>query len=444
MKKKIKRKLAAAVGIISLLLGVYQVNAAEGGCDVEQILLHMPEVTMYYRASEPEESYEAYLDGKALEYSSTALFKETGEGVDYYLMLDVSASIPRDKFENIKNGIRKFISEMRENDKCILLTFGNESKVVLNGTEGSERAETLIQELKNEDMETVLFQSIVQSAEMIEKAAQTEEKRRVIVTITDGEDCVTGQATASEALRTLNDKGIPLFAMAVDVGKQEYINSFGEFARNTGGTLNIYAQGDSSIVFDSIKNTVENSFVAYFRNDTNIAENKRTDFTVKFLEHQTMKNREVIPSRWIPDKDAPTVKEVKPQGENELVLIFSEPVLGADVQGNYRIEKDEKAIATGSVSYSKEKMRTVLTFEKPLYSGDYTIFFSGITDNSMEKNPLKESKTFHLEGAEEPKEEKESRFEKWWWMLPVGCVLLLPFSAVLSLSFTERSRKTRA
>lgn len=431
---------AILLGSVGIWLGASVVWA---DCDVEQVSLHMPDVKIYYRSDTPETSYEAYLGGKALEYEDTAVFRDTGEGVEYYLMLDVSASIPDAQFENIKAGLIQFLSEKRENDRLVLLTFGNESKVVLNGSETQQTARETIQALTNEDMETVLFQSIVQAADMIETAASTEEKRRVIITITDGEDCVTGQATAEEARNTLNDKGIPLYAFAVDVGKEEFINSFGEFARNTGGTLNIFSQGDSIEILRQIQKVIENSCVARFHSATNIASNVREDLTIKFLSKKVRKTREVVPTRWYPDTEVPVVVKTEIPGENEIRLTFSEPLIGADSQGNYKVEKEGKAVSIGSIFYSEEgEPVTVLTFEEPLYTGTYTVSFSNITDNSMEKNVLSEKCTVETEGIEPPekKSELELFLEKWWWLILLVFVLLAA-GIIGAAGFTYRKIK---
>lgn len=440
-----RRKVMALAGILLSVLIQTSVGAAGNVCEVEQISVNMPEVRVYYRAPEQESSYEAYLGGEALSFDSSSVFSETGEGVDYYLMLDISASIPDGQFENIKSGICDFISSKGEKDRCILLTFGNESKLVLDGSQNAQDAVGVVQGLKNDDMETVLFQSIVQTVGMIEQAAQLEEKRRVIITVTDGEDCVTGQATAAEALNTLNSKGVPLYAVAVDVGKEEYINSFGEFARNAGGTLSIYSQGESSEVFSQIRSTIQNSFVADFHSATNVASNQKEDFTIKFTEHKVSDTREVVPTRWIPDTEAPEVIDFALQGENEIRLTFSESVLGADSQGNYKVEKDGKAIAIGSVFYTQEDApASVLTFPAPLYEGNYKISFSGITDRSMEKNALTEPCTV-ISDLQEPMEEPEEPgfLEKWWWIPVLIFLAVLIAVIVIVIIVYKKVRKNK-
>lgn len=425
------RKLMIAAGILAAFFVQTPVAAAE--CEVEQISLDMPEVRVYYRASEPDSSYEAYLGGELLKFDSVSLFSDLEEGVDYYLMLDVSKSIPDSQFENIKSGIVDFIASKRKQDKCMLLAFGNESTLILDGAESTQEAAAVVQSLQNEDMETVLFQSIVQAAGMIDQAAQTEQKRRVIVAVTDGEDCVTGQATSAEALNTLKNKGIPLYAVAVDVGKESYINSFGEFARNTGGMLSIYSQGESREILEGIRNTIQNSYTADFHSSTNIASNQKEDFTIKFADHKIVETKEIIPTRSIPDTTAPKVQKISLKGDNEIRIVFSEPVLGADLQGNYKVEKDKEAVAIGSVFYTEKKRPTaVLTFENPLYKGTYTVSFSGITDHSMEKNALSKSSSIDVE-RKEPATSAE--FWKRWWWLPI-LVISLIFAASVIIAYT--------
>lgn len=411
-------------------------NVYAQSCEIEQISLHMPDVRVYYRSDQQEQNYEAYLGGEALNYDKSAQFSELNEGVDYYILLDISASIPDSQFANIKDGIINFISSEGEKDKCVLLTFGDESNVVLNGSENPQDAAAVVQGLKNDDMETVLFQTLVKTADMIDQAAQTEEKRRVIITITDGEDCVTGQATSNEAVSELNHKGIPMYAIAVDVGKEEYINSFGELARNTGGTLSIFNSGTCLDLMNQIRNTVQDSYVAFFHSDTNVASNTREDLTVKFLDQQVTDTKEVIPTRWIPDTEAPQVVQWEKESDNELKLTFSEKVLNADNLADYKVERDGEAVAVDSVFYSeKETPYAVLTFKDKLYTGNYQINFSGITDCSMEKNGITKLDSFDLDGA------KKGKSTTFWIILIAGIAAVVVAGVIIVVVVTYKKVK---
>lgn len=422
-----------------LLTGIclmFPFNVYAQSCEIEQISLHMPDVRVYYRSDQQEQNYEAYLGGEALNYDKSAQFSELNEGVDYYILLDISASIPDSQFANIKDGIINFISSEGEKDKCVLLTFGDESNVVLNGSENPQDAAAVVQGLKNDDMETVLFQTLVKTADMIDQAAQTEEKRRVIITITDGEDCVTGQATSNEAVSELNHKGIPMYAIAVDVGKEEYINSFGELARNTGGTLSIFNSGTCLDLMNRIRNTVQDSYVAFFHSDTNVASNTREDLTVKFLDQQVTDTKEVIPTRWIPDTEAPQVVQWEKESDNELKLTFSEKVLNADNLADYKVERDGEAVAVDSVFYSeKETPYAVLTFKDKLYTGNYQINFSGITDCSMEKNGITKLDSFDLDGA------KKGKSTTFWIILIAGIAAVVVAGVIIVVVVTYKKVK---
>ena len=411
-------------------------NVYAQSCEIEQISLHMPDVRVYYRSDQQEQNYEAYLGGEALNYDKSAQFSELNEGVDYYILLDISASIPDSQFANIKDGIINFISSEGEKDKCVLLTFGDESNVALNGSENPQDTAAVVQGLKNDDMETVLFQTLVKTADMIDQAAQTEEKRRVIITITDGEDCVTGQATSNEAVSELNHKGIPMYAIAVDVGKEEYINSFGELARNTGGTLSIFNSGTCLDLMNQIRNTVQDSYVAFFHSDTNVASNTREDLTVKFLDQQVTDTKEVIPTRWIPDTEAPQVVQWEKESDNELKLTFSEKVLNADNLADYKVERDGEAVAVDSVFYSeKETPYAVLTFKDKLYTGNYQINFSGITDCSMEKNGITKLDSFDLDGA------KKGKSTTFWIILIAGIAAVVVAGVIIVVVVTYKKVK---
>lgn len=440
--KRLRRWARLAVFLIALLCVPAFASAA--GCDVEQISIRMPQVRVYYRATQQENSYEAYLGGKALTYRQTARFGDTGEGTDYYFLLDISASIPDDKFANIKSSIIQFATGLGENDHCILLAFGNETHQVLYGTESAAEIESAVGSLQNEDMETVLFQAIVQAANMIDQEAQTADKRRIIVAITDGEDCVTGQATAAEAQKTLQEKGIPLYAVAVDVGKEEYTNSFGEFARSSGGMISLYSEGECMDILTGIRRTILDSFVADFQSDSNVVSNVREDFTVKFLEHQVTTTREVVPTRWTADTEVPRILSAETQGDQKIKLTFSEPVLGAGDQANYRVMLDEESVAVDSVSYVENngEPSAVLTFNEPMYTGQYLIVLSNVTDASMEKNALTEQVQKDVKGVEKENAILQ-KFREWWWLLLILVLVVMIAVIAVIVSAYKKVKKNK-
>ena len=98
---------------------------------LEQVYLNMPEITVYgYGLEEAGASPEAWLGDERLTPVSASSFSETGEGVSYYVLLDVSNSIPESYFNQLKEGICDFWDGLAAGDTATLITFGESAKVL--------------------------------------------------------------------------------------------------------------------------------------------------------------------------------------------------------------------------------------------------------------------------------------------------------------------------
>ena len=69
---------------------------------------------------------------------SASSFSETGEGVSYYVLLDVSNSIPESYFNQLKEGICDFWDGLAAGDTATLITFGESVKVLQEAGAGTD------------------------------------------------------------------------------------------------------------------------------------------------------------------------------------------------------------------------------------------------------------------------------------------------------------------
>ena len=189
-RESIKEKAGHGFGRIILLLCVLvslfgiSVQAAEDH-KIEQVYINMPDVIAYYRAPDNSGEIEGYLGGEKLHLQELKKFSETDESAEYYILLDISASIRKSRFEEIRSALTEFLQNMRGDDSMVLITFGDAVQNVLNGTETRDAAATTISQLENNNQNTLLFEAIDAAAEQIVKAGDSTEKRRVMVVISD-------------------------------------------------------------------------------------------------------------------------------------------------------------------------------------------------------------------------------------------------------------------
>lgn len=398
----IRRKLTSMLILLFICLRPYSITGfAEAKLKIEQVTVNMPEVVTYYRCDDGAVP-EAYLGGKALKLQEHCLFEETGEAIEYYVLLDVSASIPREaRFREIKESLIQFLSEMRPSDQLILVTFGDQVTTVLDGAQDRDTAIAKIQELTNKDQNTVLFHAIDQVANMITQETDLLQKRRVMVIISDGKDCADNTQSMSSIEQRLTADGIPVYTIAVENNEgdtkdeiADYQGKFSALSRNTGGIPWVIKNDKNT--FDGLiqmRDTLFDSYRAGFLAESNRVSNQKEDFTLKLPGRENLTDTvSVLVSRWQADDSKPEAKAKKGEEKNEIYVTFSEAVEKADQVSNYRVKRKEKTIPVSQVIKDNQNENTyVLIFAEDLRRGSYTIEMSNITDQSQERNSLAES-----------------------------------------------------
>lgn len=448
--KKKKEMAIVLIMICCILLHAVTSLAAGDNYRIEQLYINMPEVTAYYRSPQEDSNLEAYLDGEKLTFKDVELFSQTGEAVEYYVLLDISSSITEKRFSDIKTALIKFQTELRENDNMILLTFGNKVTQILNGTEDHQTAEKTISELKNDNSNTVLFDAINTAADRIWKVADSSEKRRIIVVISDGKDCADDTRSSESIENTLNSRGIPVYTIAVEnnegdteVETQNYRSKFAAMARNTGGVP--WTVPYDGLVIDglnTVRDAVMNSYRARFKAIDNLVSNKKEDFVLKFLDAGNMTDTcSILVSRGQKDEIAPEITSVKSKKSNSISIIFTEPVENAGDVGNYGVTREGKSVPVKQVLTGENSGTEVtLLFDEELYEANYEIEIKNITDQSNEKNPLVQTRVKLKTKWPAPKTSVGDLILKWW---PFVLILILGIILITVLIIRRNIKKKK-
>ena len=148
-----------------------QAMSLEDECRIEQVYLNLPEVFVYGDgfSLEDVESAQGYLSQDKLELVQAQPFFQQGEGITYYVLLDISGSIPRTYFSSIKEGIQNLQNGLGASDQLILCTFGEEVALAADGSQTAQELEAILAGLSNRDQETLLFEGIDRVAAMTEQ-----------------------------------------------------------------------------------------------------------------------------------------------------------------------------------------------------------------------------------------------------------------------------------
>lgn len=380
---------------------------------IEQVYLNLPEVYVYgegYSAQEVEAG-EAYLSQDKLELLSVQPFSQRGEGITYYVLLDISGSIPGSYFSAIKEGIQSLQDNLGAQDRMVLCTFGEEVKLAADGNQTSQELAGILAELRNKDQETLLFEGIDQVTSLAEQTRGTTSRRQVLIVVSDGEDFATGKKMAQEALASLKDKGLPVYAACIRDTDKVNINSFGEFSRTSGGKMVTFSAAEGAGILTGIAADLQDDLCAEYRAESNVVSNKEENFSFQFADDSVL-SRAVMNVHWIPDNEAPYLISGEAIGTQQIRLLFSEPMTGLAGAANYVVTLDGQEIGVTGVAYDKEdETKITLTLAEPVKNGTYKVTGANLTDASMEKNPLEGSLQVEIRGVKEPEEPEPPKFD---------------------------------
>lgn len=409
MRKGLVVSIFALIAILLIGMLPFYAQAAELSSNtnqlrIEQVRSIMPQMEVYYYLNEENvvqdaKAIQAVFAGKDMEVTSVEPYDKKS-GMDFYILLDVSASISKADFQSIKAAIIKFQSKMKKNDRLTLITFGDDVKIIFGDKSVADSCEEQINALENKDMSTALFEAINQTAALIDTDEKAM-KRSVAVVISDGEDFTTNKTTANEALKTLENVSLPIYSMVVEKTnrgeKNKYINDFGEFTRSSGGQLVTFNAKTAWDGMKQIKSILSKARVAKLMASSNQVYQSPEPLTLTVADEGS-DTINFWAKRSSKDETSPVATAEKISA-SEIRITFSEKVINAEVAGNYKIERnDEEALVGYNVIYlENDGYAATLTFENELYNGEYKITYQNICDDSKEHNLVADINTLTVD-----------------------------------------------
>ena len=390
----------------------------ENTMTVTQTDAYLPEFTAYLRMEGTETPDASSVTGKidgtdtTLSVEKVQKMSECGQGIRYYILLDISTSISDEQFRTMKEAVIGLSENLREQDSMEVITFGQKVKAILQGGESSnvvhEKINGLTQEKKTHLYEGISYLASQaqedREQEVSENRSAEMRMRRVGIILTDWQEIkdVGGNTSEEESLLALQEEGIPLYGYCPDTVKDTVQDDMGVFLRKSGGEFRILNEKESGQILLPLSEELLDETVVYFQSSSNkmYDESKVLEVTVG---EQTVKKENVYLTKAVEDTDSPEILEVEQKGENArtLVIHFSEDVRNADNKGNYSILREGKQVYTVSeAAYTVDngEYQATLILNDNLVKGEYEISTVNITDNTNEENLLSAVWTGNLEG----------------------------------------------
>lgn len=382
MKKVFAIMLAIIVAVLSFVDCIAIQMAAIGSVEVA-----LPEITVEIKNIKElnKEDVKATLDSENIEISDVFKYSESKVKSRIYILIDISTSISMPYFNCIKDCIAQFAENINQNDEIVLLTFGDDVKEILSGGESVEEIKDAINGLERNGGATDFNDALVLIQQLSQKVTGKFDREYALV-FSDGIDNSYSGSTTDGEVKELVDHSLPLYGMCVSDTYEQNINTFAEICRKTGGTIVEFNTYDCSDKFSKLIDDINSSWFIKLDNKTNYCDKHFADLTVN-ISNSAPITVTVNMAESQKDNSAPKVIKTDYSKENNVLTVsFSEDIIGVNTNSVSVTYANKKEIAVDSIRYSNAVMN--VAFKEAVYSGDITILFKGVTDNSLEKNAI--------------------------------------------------------
>lgn len=354
---------------------------------VEQIRVQMPQIQVFVHGSDDTAVPQVYLDGALLSCSGELAAADIPTA--YYVMLDISGSIRPDYFNAAKEQIAAMAEQLNENDQLTLITFGDRVSICISASQDSAAITDALIPLRANDANTCLYEALHTVVEYVK--ASSDGRRQVILIVSDGlQDTGSVGVTRQEIETQLEQVSIPVYAFCAGHASPSSQEELGRFARASGGAFFSFRPDSAASIWSEWSDYLKNCRVLCYQAQSNRADGAEHTLLFKLSETDRTESfsHSLCITDWLPDNDPPRIIDFSyDDSGNTVTLAFSEPVLHAAEAGSYHIIKGEKAWAIDSVTQDADG-NFLLSLPDDLSPGEYQLICSGITDDSMEENPL--------------------------------------------------------
>lgn len=404
--KVFRRIFTLTLALIVIMACVPAAASADGawiGTILEQSCATVPEVKAYlypidedydviHGLNENSVNIEATLGDEKLKVETFKNAKDMG--CLYIVLLNATSTGTGYEYLNIVKGeLEKWIDDLGEKDKFVLISYTDEFTVQLDGSESRDSAKRIVSNIQQAAKTANAISAVREAIRIAGLEENSGLDRRVLVMYDNGDFLDNGTLVCDELLNSLVTEGLPLYTLC-NHSYDDRQDKMAEFAQSTGGNNVVVTGANRKAVTEQLRSWLNSCYVMELRGESNDLQPRERLLTITFSDGQGSQTvqRYVNIKNNIPDNESPTVKEVKYDEENtEVRIAFSESVKGADRAENYTVteKRSGKELTIGSVDYNSMSHSAVLTMEKALSAGDYCIEFKNITDTSYEANRLK-------------------------------------------------------
>lgn len=167
-------------------------------------------------------------------------FADTGEGVGYIFLVDISKSLKSRQLVQIKRSLHHWLAGMGPYDQAALITFGHEVTHSQEFTTDRFRLDNAIGLLASMDMETSLYRGLLEAISLGRSQEPGLPSRRAIIVLSDGIDDSLDGVSVDEVFKQTGEYRVPIYSIGFAVPpindtKREGLKVLGMLSRQSGG-----------------------------------------------------------------------------------------------------------------------------------------------------------------------------------------------------------------
>ena len=181
---------------------------------------------------------QVYVGGEEASFVSLEPFSDSGQGVGYIFLVDVSKSLRETNYARIRQALADWVDAMKPGDMAAVVTFGSSVEPVLGFTHDRDRLKSAVSGLGPRDQQTLLYEGLKEATALgaQHRIDPSVPRRKLIVTLSDGDDDPNGSGvTLDEVERAIAANRIPVHAIGFNA-KPKGEQILARLARLSGGS----------------------------------------------------------------------------------------------------------------------------------------------------------------------------------------------------------------
>ena len=208
----------------------------------------------------------AKIGGKPAKVTRLTPFEDAKEGIAYVLLVDVSKSLSTAQFSQMKDTLAAFVDAMSDRDQAALVIFGSEVKLVQEFSPNRGKLKEKLAELQPTADDTAFYGGLDKAIAVARAGGAEVPARRVVITLTDGVNDLTGGVSKGDISGKLTTDPVPLYLIGFVQGsptpeEQSAMGVMRDFAAQSGGRFYDGRSGGWRGIYFAITRSIRNAFV---------------------------------------------------------------------------------------------------------------------------------------------------------------------------------------